>query len=377
MKKKIRLAVIGCGGFTSGKHLPNIRNNKHFTIHALCDLNEKTLALLAGEYSPSYVTTDFSRVLCDPEVDAVVIGTKPSFRLPIMKGAVENSKHIFVEKPMSMEYEETLAMYHLVKDSRVKFMVGHNRPYSPIMQDVKNLFKQARVNSPAEHNNTLITYRIIGEAYLWPEHHRSSIYRGESTIIHELTHVFDLLNWLTGNTPRSVFASGGGSMDNIITLVYPENIHAVIVSGDNGSAGFPKEYLEIATNHNVISARSFVELAWAGKQIGHGKKLYPFIINDKGKSLPIGEYEDLLWKLRDSVTEEERAVGYYYKKFPVENKGHYEEFNAFYRHIIDNEPLAADARQNALNTLIALAAIRSLGSSLPVDLVREFSSINW
>ena len=370
MKKQLRLGVIGCGGFTSGKHLPNIKRSGRFALHALCDKNEGLLAPLKAEYAPVYATTDYQRVVEDPEIDAVLIGTKPSFRLPIMQAAIQNGKHLFVEKPMSMEREETLAMYRLVKDAPVKFMVGHNRPYSPIMRDARELFFRARDTDRTEHNNTLITYRIIGEAWLWPEHHRASVYRGESTIIHELTHIFDLLNWLIGSEPTSLFTSGCGSMDNIVSLTYPGQVRAVIVSGDNGSQAYPKECLEIDTNHCVVSARSFVELAWAGKKIGHGRKLYPYHYKGNEECSNILEYEDLLWKFRDSVTEEERAYGYYYKKAPAEHKGHYEELDAFYEHIAENAPIAADARAGALATLIALEAIRSLEEQKPRDLTR-------
>jgi len=370
MTKPLRLGVIGCGGFTSGKHLPNIERNKHLAIHALCDLNEENLASLSARYAPVYRTADFRRIVTDPDIDAVIIGTKPSYRLPIMAAAVENKKHIFVEKPMSMDQDETLAMYRLVKDAPVKFMVGHNRPYSPMMQDVKKLFLKARDTSAKENNHTLMTYRIIGEAFLWPEHHRSSVYRGESTIIHELTHIFDLFSWLTDSSPVSLYPAGGGNMDNIVTLTYPKNVSAVIISGDNGSLGYPKEWLEIDTAHNVISARSFVELSWMGAKIGHGRTLYPYSLNGEMKSSPIGDYEELLRGIRESITEEERAVGYYYEKLPLENKGHYEELEAFYHHVVSDAPIAADARSSALATLVALAAIRSLRDRLPVDLTR-------
>jgi len=370
MKKQLRLGVIGCGGFTSGKHLPNLKRSGRFALHALCDKNEDIRASLTAEYAPVYATTDFHRVVEDPAIDAVLIGTKPDFRLPIMQAAIQNGKHLFVEKPISMNREETLAMYRLVKDAPVKFMVGHNRPYSPIMRDAKDLFVQARDTVKQEHNNTLLTYRIIGEAWLWPEHHRSSVYRGESTVIHELTHIFDLFNWMIGGEPTSLFACGCGSMDNIISLTYPGQVRAVIISGDNGSLGYPKECLEIDTNHCVISARSFVELAWAGTKISHGRKLYPYQYKGKEQRSNIMEYEDLLWRFRDSVTEEERSYGYYYKKAPAEDKGHYEQLNAFYDHITENAPIVADARAGALATLIALEAICSLEKRVPRDLTQ-------
>ncbi len=368
MERKLRLGVIGCGGFTAGKHLPNLAANQRYELRALCDVNKSILDKASSAYRPGYSTDDFKKLCADPELDALLVGTKPSYRLPIMEEAVRHGKHLFVEKPMSMEYGETLKMYQLLKGSGTRFMVGHNRPYSPIMRDAKELFKKARDTSGTPHNNTLIIYRIIGEAQLWPEHHRSSIYRGESTIIHELTHIFDLINWLVDGEPTSAFTGGAGNMDNAVTLAYPGNITALIVSGDNGSAGFPKECLEINTNHCVISARSFVELYYAGEKIGHGRKLYHYKQQGRPRTSTYAKYEDILWTIRSSITEAERAVGYYYTKMPVENKGHYEELDAFYDLVMNGTPIAADLRKSALSTLIALKAIESLQAKAPVKL---------
>jgi predicted dehydrogenase len=368
MDRTLKLGVIGCGGFTLGKHLPNLAANPRYELRALCDVSQSTLDKAVSAYPPGYATDDFRRVCADAEVDALLVGTKPSFRLPIMAEAVRCGKHLFVEKPMSMTHAETLAMYRLLRGSGIRFMVGHNRPYSPIMRDAKALFTRARDISGTANSNTLIIYRIVGEAQLWPEHHRAAIYGGESTILHELTHIFDLVDWLVDDEPISVFAGGAGNMDNAVTLAYPGNITAVIVAGDNGSAGFPKESLEIDTNHCVISARGFVELAYAGERIGHGRTLYPYKYQGEARTSSLAEYEDLLWDVRSSITEADKAVGYYYTKMPVENKGHGEELDAFYNLVMNGAPIAADLRQSALSTLIALKAIESLRTRMPMRL---------
>jgi predicted dehydrogenase len=368
IKQKLRLGVIGCGGFTSGKHLPNLTANPRYELRALCDLNKTNLDRASSAYRPLYSTADFKQVCADPEVDALLVGTKPSCRLPILAEAVHRGKHVFLEKPMSMEHGETLEIYRLLKSSAIQFMVGHNRPYSPIMRDTRELFRAARDTSAVNGNNTLILYRIVGEAQMWPEHHRSSIYRGESTIIHELTHIFDLLNWLIGDEPTFVFTGGAGNMDNVLTLAYPGNVTAVIISGDNGSSGFPKECLEINTNHCVISARSFIELAYTGEKIGHGRRHYGYKLDGKEQTSSLSEYEDLLWRIRSSITVAEKDVGYYYNRMPAENKGHYEELDAFYNLVMNGEPIASDLRKSALATLIALKAIESLQTRAPINL---------
>lgn len=356
MDTPLRLGVIGCGGFTAGKHLPNIVANPRLALAVLCDRDPAVLAALARRHPGVRTGTDFAAVCADPGVDAVLIGTKPSFRLPIMAAAVAAGKPILVEKPLSMRADEALAMLRLVRRPGVRFMVGHNRPYSPIMRDARALFHRAR------QGRTTITYRIVGEAQLWPEHHRSAILGGESTILHELTHVFDLLMWLLDAEPGSVSVRGGGSMDNVLTLEFPGDTTAVIIAGDNGSSGFPKERLEIATNHAVIEARSFIELRWAGACIGGGRRTYPYHVAGAEVTSNYAEYEDRLWEARAGITAVEREHGYYYHRLPVEDKGHIGELDAFYELARHGTPAAADARRSALSTLIALEAIAAHAS---------------
>ena len=73
-----------------------------------------------------------------------------------MRLAVEHGKHLFVEKPLCYRNEDIPEMVSLMRQAPKLFMVGFNRPYSPIMQLVKPLFQ-----NNGEGDTTLI-YRIIG-----------------------------------------------------------------------------------------------------------------------------------------------------------------------------------------------------------------------
>jgi len=370
MDRKVKVAFVGCGAFASGIHAPNVASNPGFEIAAFCDLSEQRLAELDELYHPRYVTTDMERVFEDPEIEAILCGTKPDVRMPIMRKAVETGKHLFVEKPLCYREEEAAEMVRLIEGSAICFMVGFNRPYSPIMQAVRPIYRRAR------KGNTLILYRIIGEAQLWPaSHNQAIIERGESTIVHEATHVFDLLNWLTEMEPTRVFTTGAGNMDNIITLDYPEEVHAVVVSGDNSCSGFPKERLEIDSNHATIVADGFAELVAMGVEDefvvrhfgGNGEEV------EKGMS-----HEERLakgWAFRQGITEEQKAYGYYYPKGTARRsaKGHYEELEHFRRCIVEGKKPETGVFRGAVAELTAWRAVESWEKGTPVRL--DFSGL--
>ena len=365
----MKLGFIGCGGFACGNHIPNAAANPEFKLRAFCDLDRNRLRELDAIYNPDYVATDMEKLFNDPEIETIICSTKPDFRLPIMRRAVETGKHLFVEKPLCYREDEIGEMIDLMSGAKIKFMVGFNRPYSPMMQDIKPIFQNYR------KGNTTIIYRIVGEARLWPHHHYDVVInQNESTIIHEITHIFNLLNWLTDLTPFRVYTVGGGNVDNIITLNYPEDITAVIVAGDNSLAGFPKERIEINTDFSTIVGDEFIELNAYGNDGKRIRRNYDYKMAGETCNTSIAEAIELGWKWRQSITPEEKESGYYYTRQVKVNKGHYEELEMFRQWIREDKPSQTDVIQGAMASLIAWRAMESWERQTPVEL--DFSQLD-
>jgi predicted dehydrogenase len=364
----VKVGFIGCGGFVSGNHLPNVASNPNLKIAALCDLNQDLLAQHKATYQPDYVTTDFEDIFKDPDIGMVVCGTKPSFRLPIMRKAVEYGKPLFVEKPLCMDDKDIQPMVDLLRDEPIPFMIGFNRPYSPMMQDIRDYYRKLKSGSAT------VIYRIVGEAKLWPRTHFDAVVHGkESTIIHEVTHVFDLLNWLVDLFPTRVYTAGQGNLDNVITLNYPNDVTAVIIAGDNASAGFPKERLEINTGYNTIMGDHFTETIVVTADGKLTRKNYPYSVG--GKVCQTDGMQGMIncsnW--RQSVTQDDLDRGYYYDKQVLVDKGHAHELEIFRQIIETGRKSETNVIKAALAQLIANKAIASWQSGQAVDL--DFSNL--
>ncbi len=350
----MNVSFIGCGGFTSGNHIPNVAGNPNFKMRGFCDLDEGRLEELQRKYRPAYVTTDMRKVFDDPETEMVICGTKPDFRLPIMELAVAKGKHLFVEKPLCYRRADIVPMVRLMKGAPVKFMVGFNRPYSPIMQDVKTWYNKIKSGS------VTIIYRIVGEGLLWPKHHWDAVMvRKESTIIHEVTHIINLLCWLTDSLPLRVYTAGEGNTDNVITLEYPERVTAVIIAGDNSTAGFPKERLEINTGYSTILGDNFTELSVYAADGTFFRKRYGYTVGDVPKECDAVAAAEELWNWRISVTEAEKKVGYYYQRMPKVDKGHKAELEFFREAILKDRQPDTGVIDGAVAQIVAERAVLS------------------
>ena len=351
MAEKTKIGVVGCGGFCRGNHIPNLLQNPAVDLKTLCDLKTDGLE----EFKVRRITTDMEELFADPEIQGVVCATKPDARRDIMELALKYRKPLFVEKPLCWGKEETLATVEMMKEFSDFLFVGFNRQFSPLMRDVYDLFKKHCGNTA-----TTIIYRIVGEALIWPPaHYDAVINKKESTIIHEVTHIFQLFHFLTGSFPLSVHTAGGGNTDNVITLEYPGNITAVIIAGDNGSVGFPKEYIEINGNYTTIAGFNFTELEITNSKFFERHR-YPYTVAGQEYTTSHAEMEEKLREFRTSITPEEQAVGYYYDRQVHVDKGHAQEMEIFRRLAageIRKSPI--DLYAGAAANLIAFEALRS------------------
>lgn len=351
MDKKTILGVVGCGGFCTGTHIPNLLANPLVNLKTLCDLRPDGLE----RFGTQVVTTDMEQVFADPEIQGVVCATKPDSRFPIMELAKKYNKPLFVEKPLCWGEDQTRAAVDMMRDFKDRIFVGFNREFSPMMQDVKK-YMSARCTA----GNTTILYRIIGESVLWPHHHYTAVVdRKESTIIHEVTHIFQLLKFLTGSYPTSVNTSGGGNMDNIITLEFPNDVTAVIIAGDNANAAFPKEYLEIDGNHTVIAGYNFTELEVTGNDGTFIRNRYPYTMAGKKYTMGREETAEQRRAFRYSITPEEQSYGYYYHRQVKVDKGHYLEMEYFRRCVEEGTASLIGLYDGAAANLIAYRAVQS------------------
>jgi predicted dehydrogenase len=125
-----RIAVIGPG--SRGQYLLDllVRNPK-VKIVALCDNYAPNLELARQKVPDAKTFTDYRKVLESTEVDAVVIATPPLMHTPIALDAFSAGKHVFVEKAVALELDETLDIYNAYRNTGNIFFVGQQRFFDP------------------------------------------------------------------------------------------------------------------------------------------------------------------------------------------------------------------------------------------------------
>ncbi|MCX7598147.1 MAG: Gfo/Idh/MocA family oxidoreductase [Armatimonadetes bacterium] len=136
--KKVRLALVGCGGMGRGlvSVLPDLPQAR---LVAAVDASAGAAQEVAQEHGCD-ATTDLEAVLARDDVDAVIIATPNHLHAEQAIAAAQAGKHVFTEKPMALRAADAAAMIQAARQAGVKLMVGQVLRYlCPFVWVIENV----------------------------------------------------------------------------------------------------------------------------------------------------------------------------------------------------------------------------------------------
>lgn len=144
----IGVAMIGTGKIALANHLPGFALCPETKVVALCDSNKEVLESASRQTGIKANHLDYQEVLARGDVSAVVIAT-PNFRhAPIAIAAAEAGKHVMCEKPLALNLDEALRMYHAAERAGVRHMTAFTYRFGPGMRYVDHLVHSGAVGRP-------------------------------------------------------------------------------------------------------------------------------------------------------------------------------------------------------------------------------------
>ena len=109
MTKKLKVAIIGCGGIANGKHMPSLSRLDNVEMVAFSDIEIEKAEKAAAEYGSeeAKVYEDYKELLQDKEIDVVHVCTPNISHAEISIAAMEAGKHVMCEKPMANQFRRS------------------------------------------------------------------------------------------------------------------------------------------------------------------------------------------------------------------------------------------------------------------------------
>lgn len=136
-----RVAVIGNGYW--GKNLVRVFHELGCLV-LVCDTRESSRRDVEAQYKVK-TTGDFSSVIADAEVDAVVIAVPAVQHYALAKQALEAGKDVYVEKPLALRSTEGAELTELATREGRILMVGHILEYHPAILELRRLIREGEL----------------------------------------------------------------------------------------------------------------------------------------------------------------------------------------------------------------------------------------
>lgn len=155
----IKLGIVGIGRAGWGMHTRELADRQdEFEIVAACDVIEERRDKMAEAYGcATYEKVE--DLIADPNVEMVDIATRSIDHYLHAKMALEAGKHVFLEKPMTVTYEEADALRELAAESKGELFIRHNRRFEPGFQHVREVIDSGIIGDVYEIKLRRVSYQ--------------------------------------------------------------------------------------------------------------------------------------------------------------------------------------------------------------------------
>jgi len=252
---KIGVGVIGAGRI--GKlHIEHLAQSiPGVELIAICSLDTPNVESLAGQFNVPKVTTHYDTLLADPQIDAVLVASSTDTHVEISQAAAKAGKHVFCEKPISLDLEQIDETLAIVEKAGVKFQVGFNRRFDASFARIREAVASGEIGEPH-------IMRITSRDPSPPPIEYVKVSGG---IFLDMTiHDFDMARYLIGDEVVEVYATGGVRVDpkigevgdidtTVITLRFQNGVIATIDNSREAVYGYDQR-VEVFGSKGMVTA---------------------------------------------------------------------------------------------------------------------------
>lgn len=166
--KKIRAGIIGMG-FIGVSHIEAVRRIGFAELVAVADVNYELAKRKADEYYISKCYRSVDELLADERIDVVHNCTPNNLHTEINEKIIKAGKHIFSEKPLATNSEDSSKMLQLLSENKhIVHGVNFNYRMNPLVQEMKNKIRNGEIGKPIlVHGSYLQDWLLFETDYNW------------------------------------------------------------------------------------------------------------------------------------------------------------------------------------------------------------------
>ena len=198
MAEKVRIGVVGAGGWADLLHLPALTSHPRAEVVAICGRTRARAEAMAQKYAIPQVFTDYHELIERGGLQALVVVTPDDLHYPITMEALDAGLHVLCEKTLALNAAQAKAMYDKAEAAGRKHMVLFTSRWIPPYSYVRQLIDDGYLGR-CLHCHLL----YIGEYgrpadYGW----RFDRTHGNGILGDLGSHMIDLARWYVGEIAR-------------------------------------------------------------------------------------------------------------------------------------------------------------------------------
>jgi predicted dehydrogenase len=274
----IRVGVIGYG-YWGPVVARNIHAAEGCRLVAICDGNPASLARACKTYPNLQIMTDAMELIRSPYIDAVAVITPVWTHFELAKAALENGKHVFVEKPFTSTAAQAEELIELAERKNRIIMVDHTFLFTGAVRKIRELIDEGALGKLYYYDSTRVNL---------------GVFQHDVNVLWDLApHDLSIMDYLIQRDPDVVIATGQNHLNGLedvgyMTIYFDDSIIAHInvnwlspVKVRTTLLGGEKKMVV----WNDLEADEKVKLYDKGVNIANGEGIYDLLVSYRSGDL--------------------------------------------------------------------------------------------
>jgi predicted dehydrogenase len=214
----IRIGVIGYG-YWGPNIVRNFHSHEFSEVSLVCDKSAKCQERLRKTHPLIPFTTNADEILKSPNIDLVAIVTPVWTHYELAKVALENGKHVFVEKPFTCSVTQAEDLIELAERKNLKIMVDHTFLFTGAVKKIRQLVEEGSLGDLYYYDSLRVNL---------------GLFQHDVNVIWDLApHDLSIMDHVIREKPEAVVATGEKHLNGVedvafITVYFPKRIIAHI-----------------------------------------------------------------------------------------------------------------------------------------------------
>jgi predicted dehydrogenase len=214
----IRIGVIGYG-YWGPNIVRNLQGLDSTRAEMICDSSPAAQARARKAHPSVRIVSDANEVLRSPDIDAVAVITPVWTHYELAKAALENGKHVFIEKPFTSNSVQAQELIELAARKKLTIMVDHTFLFTGAVRKIRELTDSGALGDLYYYDSLRINL---------------GLFQHDVSVIWDLApHDLAIMDHVIKGDPEAVVATGERHLNGVedvayMTIYFPRNVIAHI-----------------------------------------------------------------------------------------------------------------------------------------------------